>query len=266
METEPEAPLTPVEAVDEDEEGGPIKTFLEHLEDLRWVLIRVVASLMIGFVGCFAGARQLVWVLEWPLLNSEQQIKLEFLGPMAGYMVAMKVALYGGITLTLPFILFFIAQYVMPALKRNEKDFFRRAFIIGGGLFLLGVLTCFFFVLPITITATAQFNAWLNVPTSIWRAEEYFQFVILFMVGMGLSFELPILLLGLVKLGLLQYKTVAKGRPYVLLVLFTIISFITPDFVSTFFIMIPLIVLMEVCIWIAWYWDRQERRKARAEG
>jgi len=180
-------------------------------------------------------------------------------------MVSMKIALYGGITLALPFILYIIGAFVMPALKRNEKTFFLRAFIIGAGLFLLGVMTCYFWILGITLKATTQFNAWLGLPTDIWRAEEYFQFVTLFMMGMGLSFELPIVVLSLVKIGLVQHSWLSKGRPYFYVALFAVVSFITPDFVSTFFIMIPLVVLMEICIVISWFWERQKRAADRAQ-
>jgi sec-independent protein translocase protein TatC len=256
MAKEPED-LRPEE--DEEEEGGPVKTFLEHLEDLRWVLIKAGSALLVALVVCLVASPQIVQFLKLPLTNSGAKIDLQFFGPMGGFLVSMKIALYGGITLALPFILYFIGDFVMPALKRHEKKFFLRAFIIGAGLFLLGVMVCYFWVLGITLRATYQFNEWLTIPTSYWRAEEYFQFVILFMMGMGLSFELPVVVLSLVKLGLVQHAWLTKGRPYVLIVLFGLIAFITPDFVSTFFLVIPLMLLLEICIWISWYWERQTR-------
>ena len=128
----------------------------------------------------------------------------------------MKVALYGGIILSLPFILFFIAQYVMPALKAKEKKYFARAFIIGGGLFMAGVMLCYFVILPISLKGVAQYTKWLGFSIDIWRGEEVFQFVILFMLGMGVSFELPVVLLTLVRLGILQHEWLVKGRRYFL--------------------------------------------------
>ena len=256
MATEPEDVRSEAE---DEEEGGPVKTFLEHLEDLRWVLIKVGASLLLGMVVCLAGTPQIIKFLTWPLHAADNKIELQFLNPIGGFMISMKIALYGGITLALPAILYFIAAFVMPALKRNEKTFFLRAFIIGGGLFLLGGMTCYFWVLGMTLKATVQYNAWLGLPTSFWRAEDYFQFVTMFMLGMGLSFELPILILSLVKIGLVQHSWLTKGRPYFYLAVFALVSFITPDFVSTFFIMIPLVILMEICILISWIWERQKR-------
>lgn len=247
----------------DEEEGGPIKTFLEHLEDLRWVLIKAGSALVVGFFACFAAGPQIVAFLKWPLINAmkgaDKLPELQPFGPLGGFSISMKIALYGGITLALPFILYFIGAFIIPALKRNEKTFFLRAFIIGAGLFLLGAMICYFWILGITLKATLQFSQWMGLTTDYWRAEEYFQFVIMFMIGMGLSFELPIVVLALVKIGLIQHSWLSKGRPYFYLGLFAGVSFITPDFVSTFFIMAPLLVLMEICILISWFWDRQKR-------
>jgi sec-independent protein translocase protein TatC len=260
MATEPED-VRPAE--EDEDEGGPVKTFLEHLEDLRWVLIKASASLVVGMVACLAASPQLIAFLTWPLTASKTGIKLQFLGPMGGFMISMKLAFWGGIVLSLPFILYFVASYIMPALKRNEKTFFLRAFIIGGGLFLAGVMMCYFLILQITLKSTVQFNEWLKIPTEFWRAEEYFQFVTMFMLGMGLSFEMPIVVLALVKLGIVQHHWLTKGRPYFFLITFTVVSFITPDYVSTFFIMVPMVVLMEICILISWIWERQKRAEEK---
>jgi sec-independent protein translocase protein TatC len=250
---------------DEDEEGGPIKTFLEHLEDLRWVFIKCGSALLLGLVICLAAAPQLFNFLQWPLLNvnaglpPENQIRIMFLGPLGGVMSSMKIALYGGICLALPFILYFIGEFVMPALKRHEKKFFLRAFLVGGGLFMLGLMICYFWVLEISLRGMASYNKWLNLPADVWRAEEYFQFITVFMLAMGICFELPILVLGLVKVGLVDYQALSKSRPYLFIGIFGTIAFITPDFISTFFLVIPVFLLFEICIWIAWYWERQRR-------
>jgi len=262
MASEPED-NRPLEA--EDEEGGPVKTFLEHLEDLRWVFIKCASALVLALVICLAAAPQLVGFLQWPLLNvnaglpEKNQIQILFLGPLGGVMSSMKIALYGGICLSLPFILYFVGEFVMPALKRHEKKFFLRAFIVGGGLFMLGLMICYFWVMEISLRGMAAYNKWLGLPADVWRAEEYFQFVTVFMLGMGICFELPILVLGLVKLGLVEYRTLSKSRPYFFIGIFGTIAFITPDFISTFFLVIPVLILLEICIWIAWYWERQRR-------
>jgi sec-independent protein translocase protein TatC len=250
-----EEPLEPIPP--EEEEGGPVKTFLEHLEDLRWVLIKCVASLLLGMVTCLVAARQITEVLTWPLINLH--MKLESFGPLGGFTISMKIAFYGGITLALPFILYFIGDFVMPALKRNEKKYFLRAFIVGGGLFMAGMMLCYFVILRISLTGLSQYNRWLGLSGEVWRAEEYFHFVIMFMVGMGLSFEVPVLILTLVRIGIIQHETLVKSRAYLFIANLVVCAFITPDAVSTIFMVIPVQALMEICILISRGWERQKK-------
>ena len=90
-------------------------------------------------------------------------------------------------------------------------------------------------------------------------AEEYFHFVLLFMVGMGISFEIPVLLLTLVRMGLIQHETITKGRPYLYTGIMVVCAFVTPDAFSTIFMVIPVIGLMEICILISAHWERQKK-------
>jgi sec-independent protein translocase protein TatC len=249
----------------EEEEGGPVKTFLEHLEDLRWVLIKCFASLFLGMVACFAAANYIVEFLKWPLENSNSGIRLETLGPVGGITIIMKIGLYGGITIALPAILYFIAQFVLPALKRHEKRYFRIAFTIGTGLFLAGMALCYFFILEISLRGLVAFNRWLALDATMWNSADYFSFVIMFMVGMGLSFEVPVLVLSLVRLGIISHETLVKSRMYIFVGNLVLCAFITPDTVSTIFMVIPVQILMEICILISKYWDRQKKIEAAAE-
>jgi sec-independent protein translocase protein TatC len=119
-------------------------------------------------------------------------------------------------------------------------------------------------MLPISLKAVAQYNAWLNIPTQIWQAPEYFSFVSWFMIGMGLSFELPVVLLTLVRLELLSYEALRKSRRYVFVINLVACAFITPDPVTTIFMVIPMQLLLEGCIWIARYWERQKKAEEAA--
>jgi sec-independent protein translocase protein TatC len=247
-----------------DDEGGPVKTFIEHLEDLRWLIIKCLSALVLGMVVCLSASPWLMAFLKRPLLQTGAAIDIRFFDPLGGIFSSMKIAFYGGLCLALPFLLYFIGEYVMPALKRTEKKFFMRAFMVGGALFLAGVAMCYFVALQVSLKGMAAYNAWLGLPADIWRAEQYFQFVTLFMILMGLCFELPIVLLSLVKLDIIDHTNLRKSRPYFVLGIFFVIAFITPDFISTFFLVIPVLVLLEICIWIAWYWDRQRKRTEAA--
>jgi sec-independent protein translocase protein TatC len=248
--------------------GGPIKPFLGHLEDLRWVLIRCVASVGVAMVVCLISAKSLVWVLQLPLLSSGLEVvpDLMSLGPTTGFIVALKMAMYGGLIVASPFLVFFIGQFVIPALKNSEKKFLFIAFGIGTGLFFLGVALCYFYVAPIGIRAMANFSSWLGFAIENWKAESYFDFITKFMLGMGASFEMPVIVLSLVKIGLVDYRNLAGFRRYMIVICMVISAILTPqDIISMVMVAIPLIVLYEICIWIAWFWFRKEQKEAEKE-
>jgi sec-independent protein translocase protein TatC len=255
MAQEPEEPLL------EDEEGGPVKPFLDHLEDLRWVLIKCISAVLIGMALCMAGAPYVVKFLQRPLPKT---MKLEMLGPMDGFWISMKVSVFAGLILGLPYILYVVGEFVLPALKRTEKKYFLRAITVGAGLFLSGAALCYFVMLPISLAAVVQFNNWLGIASTFWRANEYFSFVCWFVIGMGLSFELPVIILTLVKLELIQHSTLINSRKYFFVINLVVCCFITPDFVSTFFMILPLSVLFEICILISAHWQRQKKKAEAA--
>jgi sec-independent protein translocase protein TatC len=318
--------------LEEEDGGGPVKSFLEHLEDLRWTLIKCGSALFVGGIICLVAGNHIVELLKRPLeqspfaqvqdvtgtmpvylgadriatvtldtnrvaqlgfTNSHRLgIFLEFeedgrlgyqlredenadvktsavellnLGPIEGFYIAIHLAIFGGLTVALPFILYYILQFVLPALKRIEKRFLLRGLMIGSVLFAGGVLFCYFVVLPIALNAAAKYSMWLGFGADQWRARDYISFVTKFMFGMGISFELPVLVLTMVRMGFVTYETLARIRPYMLLILLTLSAVLTPpDVISQIFMAIPLYVLYEVSVWIAWYWDRRDKRRLAA--
>lgn len=250
---------------EEEEDGGPVKSFLEHLEDLRWVIIRASAALMVSMIVCLIAANKIVWLMALPLERSGTGIKLEWFGPTGGFMASLKLGFWGGMVLALPFILYFIGEFILPALKKKEKKYFLRAFIIGTGFFLLGIVICYFYLMPFSLRALVQYNQFLGVDSTLWRAEEYFDFVSKFLLGVGLLFEVPVVVLSLVRLGVIGHQTLVKGRRYMFVVNLAFTMIITPaDLVTTFIMACVLQLAFEVCIFISAYWEKQ-RLKAELQ-
>lgn len=329
MADSPEEPLLDDE---EEEGGGPVKSFLEHLEDLRWVLIKVVASTLVAMTVCLLGAGQMVKFLKAPLeemrrfkpraeyqitvwfgtnllqtfyvdtnvvgslslgtnkavalgvkpvaLDGNQLLALEqlaeapgpvpdgpgprliFLDPVAPFMSSIKIAFFGGLAVAAPFILFFIGQFVAPALKIKEKKYFSRALFFGIGLFLLGAAFCYFVMIPVALRTAEAYSYWMGVSVVDWRAETYFSLVVMFMLAMGLGFELPVVLLALVKIGILDYPMLAAGRKYSIVICVTVAALLTPpDVITQILMAIPLQILYELTVWIAWYWHRRDKKQ-----
>jgi len=318
----------------EEEGGGPIKSFLDHLEDFRWVLIKVISSVLVAMMICLVGGNWLVGVLTYPLsvaqkLYTKQQTTLPlFLGtnqlskiriedlkrfyagtntvdslqfvpvqigtntvlavqpgperkdfpskrlvglinlsPLSAIMVALKLAFYGGLVLAAPFIIFFIGQFVLPALRIREKEILYQVSGFGSLLFLMGVLFCYFVILPITVTASVEFSDWLGFSADEWQAEEYIGFACKFMVAMGLGFQLPVIILTLVKIGLLDHKKLGAFRRYWVVINLVLSAVITPsgDPLTMLIFAAPLHILYEFCILVAWFWSWRDRRREKAQ-
>jgi sec-independent protein translocase protein TatC len=311
--------------------GGPVKSFLEHLEDFRWLIIKIAAALGVSFIVCCYAVPQIVAVLQWPLkqaslvrvgdehralvrlgTNTLATLTLEtnqvggvdlgsnwfsviqiepvtvgsnvllslrveknppkssqldsstdliYLDPAAPFFSSMSLAFYAGILISSPVIFFFLAQFLLPALKVREKKYVLRAAGIGVGLFLAGVAFCYFFVLARALKFAEWWALWMGVKVPDWRAETYFSFVTKFLIGMGLGFELPVVLLLLVKIGILDYQRLAAMRRYMIVINLVLGALLTTPEVFTQIVMaVVLQVLYEISVWIAWYWERGERK------
>ena len=197
----------------------------------------------------------------------ESPIDIVSLGRPRAFVVATKIAFYGGLIVSSPFIFYFVAQFVFPALRMREKKYVYGGLVFGAGLFLLGVCFCYFLMMPLTLALSAQYAEWFGFKANQWRAEDYIGFVCKFMLGMGLGFEMPVVLLTLVKMGILNYRMLAGARRYVIVISFVLGAILTtPEVITQVLMAVPLLLLYEISIWIAWYWERRDRKRAEAEG
>ena len=326
---------TESEPSDETAEGGPVKSFLEHLEDFRWLLVKCAVALGLAMLICLIGANYAISVIKWPLTQAhvswpgtnqvvsvsfgtnhlsnfeitpaQQQIlntgtnrfaaiaveplqlgtnqvigwrvnddpaaiadiermhiDLVNLSPAGGFFVAVQVAFYGGMVLSAPFLLYFLAAFIFPALRLKERKYIYRALFVGGGLFLIGISFCYFVLMPVALAASQMYSNWLGLGAMQWRAEEYISFVCKFMLGMGLGFELPVVILTLVKLDVLNYRTLRAMWRYMIVINLILGALLTtPEVITQVLMAGPLYMLYEITVWIAWYWEQPDRAKAR---
>lgn len=250
----------------EDPQHGPVKPFLEHLEDLRWVLVKIATTVLIALIGCFYLCPKILILLQAPLKHSgiaEPEKFLKIFGPAEAFSLSFQIALYAGLVISSPLILYFIASFILPALTRKEQKYIAPAFWLGSVFFLAGVCFCYFLVLPMTLKISVDFaKEWLNVSVDFWTAESYISFVTKFMLGMGVAFELPLVVLVLVRFGVLTYDMLRRSRRYVIVLNFILGAVLTTPEVFTQLIMaIPLTIMYEACIWIAWFMERSKKKK-----
>jgi sec-independent protein translocase protein TatC len=242
------------------------KPFLEHLEDLRWTIVKMAITLVVAMIVCFGFRHTLVRVMQVPMQSVETQVgSLKALGITDSITISFHLAFYAGIVLSFPLLLYFLAEFVLPALTAVEKRFLLPAIVISFGLFLFGVVLCYYWLLPKTILfffRDTQSLGW--APT--WTVQQYYSFVTRFTLGFGLSFELPVVVLALVRFGLVTYRFMARTRPYAIVLIFILASIITPtpDILTLIAMGMPMCLLYESCIWIAWGMER--RKSASAAG
>lgn len=188
------------------------------------------------------------------------------LRPTETFMLSMKLSFFAGIVVAFPLLLMFTLQFVLPGLHQHEKKVMWPALAVGFGLFLSGVLFAYYFVLPRALTFFYEWGGNLGVSND-WRIGEYITFATQFTLLFGLSFELPVVVMVLVKLGLIGYDTMSRTRSYAILAIFVVAAIITPtpDAFTLCLMATPMVLLYELCIWLAWFDERKARRAEEAE-
>lgn len=215
-----------------------------------------------------AMTRQLIALMESdpnlePGAGSSSRM-LSSLGPTETFMLSMKLAFFAGIVLAFPLLLMFILQFVLPGLHESERKVMWPAMAVGFGLFIGGVLFAYFLVLPKALLFFYEWSGNLGVSNE-WRIGTYITFATQFTLLFGLSFELPVIVMVFVKLGLLTYDTMSRTRTYAILAIYVAAALITPtpDLMTLNLMALPMLLLYEICIWLAWF-DRKKVREQEA--
>jgi sec-independent protein translocase protein TatC len=239
------------------------KPFLAHVEDLRRTIIKMLVVLVGMTVLSFAFQTQIVHVIERPLLAIDPEMKsLVNFGVADPLTIAIELSFYAGLVLSFPFLVFFLAEFVLPALTPSERRLLYPAAAVSLGLFLVGVAFAYFVVLPPTLDYFFKYSQDMNWRPQ-WSVREYFSFTTQFVISFGLAFELPLAVLLLVKLGIVDVALLRRTRAFAVVVIFFFAAVITPtsDLFTLLLMGGPMYVLYEICIIIAWLMERKARRR-----
>jgi sec-independent protein translocase protein TatC len=193
------------------------------------------------------------------------EVRLLNLSPAEAFFVAFHVALYAAIVVSSPFWLFFLGGFIVPAFKSNERRAIGAWFGWGVILAIAGILLTYFLLLPVALRASIKYSELLGFSAADWQADQYISFVCKFLLGMGLGFQFPLVVLFMVKLGLVTHQQLAQYRRHVIVVSLVLGAILTtPEVITQVAMAVPLYLLYEICIWIAWYWDWKKRKAAPA--
>jgi sec-independent protein translocase protein TatC len=247
------------------DDDGPVdletKPFLAHLEDLRWTIIRCVIVLAVGVTACAFGAKYILRALYHPYRQiHEDPDKLVNFGVVDPFSIHMEISIFGGIILALPLMLYFIGQFLLPALTHREKKMIAPIFAAGAVLFIVGVSFCYFLVLRAALLFFKEYSAYLGF-TNMWTAKGLIDFEVQMLIGFGVAFELPLIVLILNLLGFVSASQLASKRRHAAFAIFVASCCIIPstDIFSLSVLSVPMYLLYEVCIFVA---RIVEKRKA----
>ena len=286
---DPEVDHDPESPHDPDSPREANMPFLDHLEELRWRILKALGALVVGAVICFAFSDSIMQILTRPYeeavlsLESQQSSgvvlavkklvsqwldqpdaapepdapsadlpparRLQALRPMTYFFISLQIAFVGGLLLALPVIFYQAWRFVAPGLLQREKRLTLPIISLSVLCFSVGAMIAYYIVLPLGL----RFFLALEPPdmTSQWAADEYIGFVLRLIAGFGIVFEMPVLSLFLAKVGVLTAARMRRIRRYAIIGIFVLGAIFTPpDPVSQILMALPLLLLYEISIWV----------------
>ncbi|MBC7781513.1 MAG: twin-arginine translocase subunit TatC [Proteobacteria bacterium] len=238
-----------------DDSGGAAgdsgESFMSHLVELRKRVVRAAASVLIIFVVLSPFMKQIFDVVSLPLMSAlPEGTKLLATGVISPFFVPLKVTLFVAFLIALPYVLYQVWAFVAPGLYQHEKRLALPVLASSVGMFFLGMAYCYFVVFGFVFRFIAGF-----APDSVAVApdiENYLSFVMGMFLAFGMTFEVPVIVVLLVRFGFCTLAQLKQARPYVIVGAFIVSAVVTPpDIVSQLLLAIPLCILYEVGLVVA---------------
>jgi sec-independent protein translocase protein TatC len=258
---------TEVPSGEEEKESMPTMGFLDHLEELRRRIIYSIISVAVGFCICWWKVERIYDVMQRPIMDALKSNgmaeKLVYLNPTEPFNLYLKIAALAGLFLTSPFVLYQVWMFISPGLYRKEKKYVVPFMVSTITLFAAGGYFGYKIVYPAALTFLINFGKQFQPMITIGEYTSLFLSIIL---GMGLIFEMPILVFFLSLMGIISAGFMWKNFRYSILVIFIIAAIVTPttDILNMCIFAAPMIALYAVSIGVAWL-VHPKQRKARRE-
>ena len=240
-----------------NDEKNKQSNFVEHLTELRSRLVKCIIYLFVFFVLCYFFAENIYSFLLAPYADAvkddETNRRMIFTALHETFITYLKVAFFAAMFVTSPIILTQIWKFVAPGLYKNEKKALLPYLVATPTLFLLGGMLVYYLVMPLAIKfflsfeTTAQIG---NLPIQLEaKVNEYLSLIMRLIFAFGLSFQLPVLLSLLARVGFIDSEYLKKRRKYVIVIIFAVAAILTPpDPITQIGLGIPLLILYELSI------------------
>jgi len=225
--------------------------FLDHLEELRWRLIKSLMAIILGSVISFGFIDSILSFLLYPTRNTSNPISLQVLSVQGMFLIKWFISFTSGVIVALPIILFQLWKFITPGLKINEKRYAFPVVFFAFISFIIGISFGYFIIIPFSLDFFSGISS--GHVENNFSIQYYFSFLIWILMGAGLIFQLPVVSLLLSLIGFLTPAFMRHFRRHSIIVVLILSSIITPpDPISMLIMAFPLIVLYEISIGISW--------------
>ena len=226
-------------------------TFISHLVELRDRLLRSIIAVAVVFVCLFPFASDLYDLLAYPMISTlPQGSKMIATGVITPFLIPVKIAAMVAFVAVLPYVLYQAWAFVAPGLYSHEKKLVLPLVVASTLLFVIGIAFCYFFVFGVVFSFVNQI-----APKSITVApdiEQYLNFVLTMFLAFGVTFEVPVAVVLLARMGVVTLEQLRAARPYFIVGAFVIAAIVTPpDVVSQLLLAIPMCLLFELGLFVA---------------
>jgi sec-independent protein translocase protein TatC len=242
-------------------ENGATMSILEHLEELRSRLLKIIVAVALGFAPCYWMSEYIFYLIMKPLVETlPEGSNLIFTGVTEAFFTYLKVGIFAGAFLVSPYILYQVWGFIAPGLYKKERNLLFPVALISAVLFVGGACFGYFVVFPVgfeflILKNTELTSEFIKPMPSI---KEYLSLAAKLLIAFGVIFEMPLATLVLARLGLVTHKMMIKYFRYALLVMFVVGAMLTPPDVVTQLMMAgPLIVLYGISIIVAYFFGKK---------
>ncbi|MFJ3314313.1 twin-arginine translocase subunit TatC [Herbaspirillum huttiense] len=234
-------------------------TFISHLIELRSRIVKAAAVVLVVFLCLMPFAAHIFDVLAAPMIHAlPAGSKMIATGVITPFLIPIKVTMLVAVLIALPWVLYQLWAFVAPGLYAHEKRLIAPLVISSSLLFVAGVAFCYFFVFGVVFPFINNF-----APKSVSVApdiDSYVDFVLTMFVAFGVTFEVPVIVIVLVRMGLVPLAKLKQIRPYVIVGAFIVAAVVTPpDVMSQLMLAVPLVLLYEVGLLVAPIFERATR-------
>jgi sec-independent protein translocase protein TatC len=248
---------------EEQEELQGQMSFLDHLEELRSRILKMLIAVGIGFAGCFYFAHQLFWAVQRPIRSAG--VKLVVTSVTEGFNLEIKLALLAAVFLTAPFLMAQIWLFVSPGLYKRERRYAMPFIVSSSLLFVIGGLFGYFIAFPFALQYLTIYNKDMGVEP-MYTADTYFDLFIGVELGLGLVFEIPAVIFVLSRIGLVSGSFLLRNTKYAVLIAAIAAAIITPtgDIPNMMVMAVPMVALYLLGVVVAYIFGKKRKKEEEA--